>query len=117
MTFIMQAGMAGQFGELLKTDEMGRTVSYPTYTCGHCSSIVAMRPDRVRPRKKCLSCNRMVCDNEICDPQAAGCTPIYGLADDHFEDKNSDRALRARAIMKGATTLEEVEKLKGGLII
>jgi hypothetical protein len=50
----------------------------------------------------------MVCDNEICDPQKAGCTPIYQLADDHFE-ANGDWNKLVPAIMNGATTLEAAE--------
>jgi hypothetical protein len=33
-----------------------------TYTCGHCSGVVAMHPLRTRERETCWPCNRWICD-------------------------------------------------------
>lgn len=107
-------GATGDFGEVVVTGELhggpAFTRSYPTYTCGHCTRIVAMRVDRKRPRKTCPYCTKMVCDAEICDPMAAGCTPVPNMAADHYEGAGP-LAKRIRAIMRGATTLREVDKL------
>jgi hypothetical protein len=106
---IKTPGSTGEFGEL-SISQNGVTTCYPTYTCGHCTSIVVMRPDRQRPRLKCLFCGRIVCDNEICSPAASGCTPLYSLADDRFSCGTSQLVNRAKAIMRGATTLGEIER-------
>jgi len=79
----------------------------PTYTCGHCTSVVVMRPDRIRPREMCHSCMNPVCDRPICHAQ---CTPLSALADDKFEGAGEKGRL-VNAIMGGATTLEEASKL------
>ena len=93
------------------TDENGRITYLPVYTCGHCSQVVGINKDRVRPRNHCLSCNRLICDvNGICN--SGVCVPLPKLARDHFE--GGDRWVPyVNAIMKGATTLDEVEQLKG----
>lgn len=109
-------GDTGEFGEFEIRQELpaGHQVkTYPSYTCGHCSRIVIMHPERKRPRKTCLYCMRLVCDTEICDPQRAGCTPLYAFTSDH-EPGDGPLARRVRAIMRGATTLAEVETLSQG---
>jgi hypothetical protein len=65
-----------------------------------------MNPGRERPRRRCQSCSRLICDNEICSPERAGCTPIYALADDHFEAPEKWKK-NLGAILGGATTLAE----------
>lgn len=77
------------------------------YTCGHCSNIISLREDRSRPRQKCLSCSRLICEkSEICRKH---CTPIHKLADDHFETKG-DWARYIPAIMQGVTSMKEAEE-------
>lgn len=98
-------------GELTMMDGDGRMVTYPTYTCGHCSNVVVMRKDRLRDRTKCLPCGKWLCeDKAICREQ---CTPLYRLADDRFENAGVHGKLLG-AIMAGATTVEEGHSL--GLI-
>jgi hypothetical protein len=81
---------------------------YMCYTCGHCSTPVLMNPGRERPRKTCLSCGRWVCEqHEIC---MQDCTPIYSLADNHFEDAGK-WSKWVKPIMHGATSVAEAEKL------
>lgn len=80
------------------------TVTYPFYACGHCSASVVMRPDRSRERKRCLSCGRWICEtNELCNTD---CTPLYSLADDHFEGATKWTG-KVNAIMTGVTTLKD----------
>ena len=68
--------MTEEFG-LLTVWEFGEEKSYPTYTCGHCNVVVMLRPDRKRPRKRCLSCGKLVCERtKIC---AEDCTPLRDL--------------------------------------
>ncbi len=79
----------------------------PCYTCGHCTSIVALRNDRTRDRRTCHYCGRWICEkSEICNTE---CTPIYSLSDDHFETPGK-WGKYVNAIMRGATKIEEAEK-------
>lgn len=85
---------------------------YPTYTCGHCTSVVVMRENRERPRNLCLSCMKWICEkSELCNLQ---CTPLHALADDHFESSEKYGKL-VPAIMSGVTTVKE--GLEKGLIL
>jgi hypothetical protein len=59
------------------------TRRYPFYSCGHCSRPIAFRSDRVRPREKCLSCDRFLCEKSTACMK--GCTPIHALARDKWE--------------------------------
>lgn len=97
-----------QFGELTIQELGGRTQTFPTYTCGHCSDVVVMREDRIRERLSCLSCGRWLCEKkQIC---LAQCTPIHALADAHFENMGSHGRL-VDAIMAGVSTVDEgIEK-------
>lgn len=62
----------------------GKTRREPCYTCGHCSNIIILLPNRVRERVTCLSCMRPICETtDIC---RSHCTPIHKLADDHAMD-------------------------------
>lgn len=102
-----------QFGELSIYDpETGKTELRATFTCGHCSNITVMHPQRIRPRETCFSCGRWICeDKEICHAQ---CTPLNALAEDHFEGMGRHGVL-VRAIMSGATTVQEAQEK--GLIL
>jgi len=78
----------------------------PSYTCAHCSDVVLMRPERTRQRTRCMKCMGYICEKkELCRVE---CTPIHKLARDHFE---GPRARLVPAIMSGATTLEEAERI------
>lgn len=89
----------------------GKTHHYPTYTCGHCSSVVVMRADRTRERVRCSSCDKLICEkSELC---RQACTPIHALARDHFEGDPKWTRL-VPALMAGATTEEEA--IRRGLI-
>ena len=71
------------------------------YTCGHCTSVVMMRPERTRPRLKCIPCGRWICEtNELCQKD---CTPVYSLAEDQFQNMGKWGKL-VPAIMAGETT-------------
>ena len=98
------------FGELMVQEptSMGvRTRILPTYTCGHCTNVVVMRPDRTRPRNFCHSCSKWICETkELCNLQ---CTPLYSLAEDHFEGGGRHATL-VHAIMGGAETLAEAQE-------
>lgn len=96
-----------EFGELIIT-EFGKEKRIPTYTCGHCSAIVLMRPDRVRERKNCLQCGRYICEkSEICNTV---CTPLPDLAKDNCEGPVAQKYGRyVPAIMKGITSIKEAE--------
>lgn len=84
---------------------------YPTFTCGHCSNVTVMRADRARPREYCGVCASYICErNELCHNQ---CTPLHSMAGDHFEGVGHHGRL-VGAIMQGATSIAEAEKL--GLI-
>lgn len=85
----------------------GQTFVYPFYICGHCSTTIVLREDRTRPRQRCLSCKKLICEkNEICRTH---CTPLQELGIDHFEGRG-DRVRYVSAVMSGATTLAEAEK-------
>lgn len=106
-----------QFGELtmhgcdIEGNEDGKTHRYATYTCGHCSSVVVMRPDRTRERVRCQTCDKLLCEkNELC---RTACTPIHALARDHFEGDPKWTRL-VPALMAGATSEEEA--IRRGLI-
>ncbi len=89
--------------------DSGQTVTrrVPTYTCGHCSTPVVMRPDRIRERKRCSVCRRLICEtNELC---SMDCTPIHSLARDHFEADPRWTRL-APAILAGCTTEKEARE-------
>lgn len=106
--------MRNGFGELTLqgTDLDGNLVPgerrYPTYTCGHCSKIVVMRADRVRPRNHCFGCDSWICEeNEICNTH---CTPLQAMSHDHFEGAG-EHGKYVAAIMQGITKVDEaVEK-------
>jgi len=81
------------------------------YTCGHCSNIIALRDDRTRPRQRCMSCSRLICEkSELC---ASHCTPLHALANDGFEGSGK-WGLYVPAIMQGVTT--EKEAAEKGLV-
>jgi hypothetical protein len=87
-----------------------KTREIPAFTCGHCTTIVGVRFDRVRPRTRCMYCRKLLCEvNELC---MAGCTPLHSMAKDRFETKGPWTQF-LDPIMKGATTLEEAQA--GGL--
>lgn len=100
--------------EISGVDENGMPFSrsIPVYTCGHCSSVVALRKDRTRPRNDCLTCGRIICEkSEICNTH---CTPIHKLANNG--DMQHPRFGKfIPAIMAGVTDVGEAEKK--GLII
>ena len=101
-----------KFGELSVMDPFGKPNILPTYCCGHCSDVVVMRPDRVRARRHCHSCGKMICERkQICN---IACTPIHELARDHFEGSGSHGKL-AKAILSGCETVEQGHQQ--GLII
>lgn len=90
----------------------GKTQYVPAYTCGHCTNVVILRPNRTRERKRCFSCDRLICEmNEICN---AHCTPLYSLAKDHFEGAG-EFGKYVPAIMSGVSTIREAEEK--GLIV
>lgn len=106
MSFIEPAG------ELTVMDPWGNGETLPTYTCGHCSKVIVLRPDRVRERKRCFSCFRTICEkSEICN---AACTPLHAMARDHFEGAGI-WAKFVPAIMAGAATLADAER-KGVIV-
>ena len=91
----------------IEIHEFGNVREIPCYTCGHCTTIIALRAERTRPRSTCHACGRWICEkNEICN---ADCTPMYSLADDHFENAGK-WGKYVPAIMQGATTIDEAEK-------
>lgn len=103
--------MKEEFGVLTIWDQ-GNKKTYPTYTCGHCSNVVVMRPDRTRERTKCIQCGRTICEQtEIC---ATHCTPLPELARDHMEAKGEWKKY-VPAIMAGVDKKDEA--LSMGLIL
>ncbi|SRR5258706_11534020 len=88
------------------------SMTVPFYACGHCSASVIMRPDRTRERRRCLTCGRWICEtNELC---SVDCTPLYSMAEDHFEGAGK-WGEKVNAIMNGVTTVKEA--LKKGFLI
>lgn len=82
---------------------------YPTYSCGHCSSTVVLNPARVRDRVTCKKCGRWLCEqNSLCQED---CTPIYDLAKDKSWMEDSKWTKLVPAIMGGASSRDEAEKL------
>ena len=100
-------------GELTRT-ELGRMETVATFTCGHCTNVVVMRPERTRPRTRCTKCGKLLCEkNELC---MKDCTPMHELAKDHFEGAQAEKwGKYVPAIMQGVTT--EEEGLRKGLIL
>lgn len=70
----------------------GQKVEMLTYTCRHCNAVVAMRPERVRPRNVCRKCMAVVCDRPVC---VLECQPF---------EKIIDRVLSGRAIQLDPNT-------------
>lgn len=90
-----------QIGEISIGEPFGKTRKVPCYSCGHCSRVVVMRPNRTRERKRCSSCGKLICEKtDICSNH---CTPIHEMARDHFENAG-DRAMYVPAIMAGVKT-------------
>lgn len=80
---------------------------YPNYTCGHCSRVIYLRPDRTRDRVKCPSCGKYICEkNELC---RSGCTPLRDIAKDHVR-LDDERYPMLPAILAGATSLDEARR-------
>lgn len=100
----------GEYGEWVGDKLVMRQV--PMFTCGHCTSPVAVRLDRTRPRTRCQgSCGKLLCEkNELC--MTGECIPMHAMARDHFE-ADFKWTKYVDLIMKGATTLEEARA--GGL--
>lgn len=91
----------------IEVSQGGVTKHYPAYTCGHCSNVIVMRPNRVRERKRCLSCARLICEmSDIC---ASHCTPLFALAQDHFES-SGEFGKYVPAIMSGVMSKEEAHQ-------
>lgn len=49
-----------------------------TVTCCHCSTIVVLNPDRLRPRNHCRKCDAYVCDKPEC---SFACVPMAKVLD------------------------------------
>lgn len=78
----------------------------PTYTCGHCSDVVAMRYERKRERTRCKKCMRLICERkQLC---RVDCTPLHDMAADHFEDAGAHGRL-VPAIMAGCSSMDEAQ--------
>lgn len=91
----------------IEISQGGKMTSLPAYTCGHCSNVIVLRPERQRERKRCLSCMRLICEmSEIC---SSHCTPLYELAKDHFEGAG-EFGKYIPAIMVGVGTKEEAHQ-------
>jgi len=104
--------MATKFGVLEFTNAFGKQETLPTYCCGHCSDVVVMRPDRIRERKHCTHCGKLICEKkELCQ---IDCTPIHSLAKDHFEGAGK-WGKYVPALMAGCSTVDE--GVAKGLII
>lgn len=99
-----------QMGEVKIVGENG-VQRIPTYTCGHCSRVVMLNPERTRERLRCKTCGKLLCEqSELC---RIACTPIHALARDRFEaDPKWTRLVGA--LMAGARTEEEA--IQRGLI-
>lgn len=83
------------------------TRSFPAYTCGHCTSIILMRPDRTRDRRTCLSCGRWTCEkNEVC---LSHCTPMHAMVKDHFENVG-EHGKYVQAIMNGIVKKDDADQ-------
>ncbi len=83
----------------------------PTYTCGHCTDVVQMNPQRVRERTRCKKCMRLICERkQLCQMD---CTPMYAMSQDRFEGAGKHSRL-VPAIMAGCSTESEAAQL--GLI-
>ncbi len=103
-----QMGVLTLTGSDLDGNAILGQAEYATFTCGHCSNIVVMRPDRVRPREMCFSCGKWICEkNELC---ALFCTPLTALADDGMEAPEKWKRL-VPAIMGGANSVDQAVKL------
>lgn len=92
-------------------EEDGKMVmrEIPCYTCGHCTSVIGLRPDRMRDRRRCKSCGKLLCEkNEICNKDDE-CIPLHSLVKDRWEAKGKwTRWLPA--IMAGFTSSDEAER-------
>src|SRR5262249_35068020 len=78
------------------------------YGCGHCSKTVYVKATMDPYRPRCPRCSRWICQTEICTKD---CTPLYSLAEDHFE-KAKEWGKLVPAIMSGAETINDA-KAKG----
>jgi hypothetical protein len=96
-----------EFGEVTIRSFGGKPEKYPCYTCGHCSQVVVMRAERTRPRKRCMKCFRIICEQtDIC---ADHCTPLNEMARDHFENAG-EAGKYVPAIMKAVQSKAEAHK-------
>jgi hypothetical protein len=66
----------------------GKIAEVKTMTCAHCGSVVILRPERVRPRGYCRSCDRYICDACAGAAAAPGYLhlPFKKVVDDLRED-------------------------------
>ena len=108
---------SNKFGELtlvgcdLDGNLMEGRRSYPTYTCGHCSKVVVIRPDRERPRTTCMACGGWICEkSEICNTH---CTPLHALSHNgmDLDRPNSPHVKYLPAIMAGVESVNEAHRL------
>lgn len=89
--------------------EDGRVREEFAYTCGHCTHVVVLNKERARPRLTCFECGRWICERgDVCTKQ---CTPMYRLADDHFEAPEKYKKMLP-AIFAGVTSVAEAEEKK-----
>lgn len=80
---------------------------YPCYTCGHCSRVICLRPERTRDRLKCDKCNRYICEkSQLC---RMGCTPLRDIAKDRVA-LNDERYPYLNAILAGVTDKDEAQR-------
>ena len=64
----------------------GALLEASTFTCTHCSMVVVMNTDRMRPRTKCRGCQHLICDNcAAAYSQTQQCELLARRIDEQFE--------------------------------
>lgn len=61
----------------------GKLLEFNTMTCAHCHMVVALNPERKRPRGYCPKCDAYICDDRVCTTYCAPIEKCIELAQKH----------------------------------
>lgn len=81
-----------------------------TYTCSHCSAVVLLNKDRVRPRYRCTGCSHLICDPCAAIKSAgAACVTIDELVHEMVAGRAIESPYLPGAIASGEEAVRQAE--------